>query len=103
MQIPDLINGAFEVSGGFMLLMDVFRMYKDRILKGVHWGPRVFFTTWGFWNIFYYPHLDQWASFVGGLFIVSVNTLWLGMTFYFIKKGGAGEKNISASPAPAKH
>src|SRR6185436_15953847 len=24
----------------------------------------------GFWNLFYYPHLDQWLSFAGGVLIV---------------------------------
>jgi len=75
MHIPDLINGLFEVLGGFILLLDVGRIYKDRVLRGVHWGPKVFFTAWGFWNVFYYPHLGQWISFAGGLFIVAVNTL----------------------------
>jgi len=94
MQVPDLINGVFELGGGFLLLLDVFRMYKDRVLKGVHWGPRVFFTLWGYWNIYYYPHLGQWISFVGGLFIVAVNTLWLGMTLYFLRKGQLNGKEV---------
>jgi hypothetical protein len=85
-QVPDLINGSFEIFGGFILLINVFKMYKDRCLKGVHWGPVVFFTAWGFWNLFYYPHLDQWLSFVGGLFIVSVNFVWLIMTMYFLRR-----------------
>jgi len=43
----------------------------------------VFFTSWGMWNLFYYPHLGQWYSFAGGVFIVSVNTFWLGQIIYY--------------------
>lgn len=82
--VPDLVNALFELLGGFILLLDVGRIYKDRVLRGVHWGPKAFFTAWGFWNVFYYPHLGQWMSFVGGLFIVAVNTLWVVMALYFM-------------------
>ncbi|KKL71436.1 hypothetical protein LCGC14_2094960, partial [marine sediment metagenome] len=37
----------------------------------------VFFTAWGYWNMFYYPHLGQWFSFFGGFAIVFVNTVWI--------------------------
>jgi hypothetical protein len=75
--IPDLINGAFELSGAAMLWLNVRQLWRDRRIAGVHWGPTLFFAAWGLWNLFYYPSLHQWASFTGGLAIVSMNTAWL--------------------------
>lgn len=95
MQIPDLINGIFEAGGGLFLLLDVRQMYRDKKLSGVHWVPKIWFMTWGYWNVFYYPHLNQTLSFYGGLGIVSVNTLWLCMYLYYAR----GNKNV-ASPEP---
>lgn len=77
MSVPDLVNGLFELGGGLLIWVNVRQLNKDKEVKGVHWGPTVFFTAWGYWNCFYYPHLDQWFSFVGGLFIVTGNTAWV--------------------------
>lgn len=81
--IPDLINGVFEVGGGFFLLMNVRQMYRDKEVKGVHILPTVFFASWGYWNLFYYSNLSQWFSFFGGIFLVCVNTWWLYLMWYY--------------------
>ena len=86
MNIPDLINGVFELSGAFFLFLNVLQIYKDKELKGYNWRATVFFTSWGFWNLYYYPHLDQWMSFFGGAAIVTVNTIWLGQIAYYAKR-----------------
>jgi hypothetical protein len=57
------------------------------MVKGVHWIPTGFFTAWGFWNLYYYPHLDQWLSFFGGLFIVAGNFSWLILMVMYWKNG----------------
>jgi len=81
--LPDLINGLFELCGGFFILFSVVKLYRDKIVKGVSWVHVAFFSSWGFWNLFYYPHLDQWLSFYGGLWIVTVNCIWLGQIAYY--------------------
>jgi len=52
-------------------------------LKGVHWAPIIFFWAWGMWNLFYYPSLDQWWSFTGGLWIVLANGVWMCQILYY--------------------
>lgn len=81
--IPDIINGLFECGGGLFLLLDIYVMQRDKILQGVHWLPKIWFMLWGYYNIFYYPHLGQHLSFIGGLLIVTVNTCWLAMYGYY--------------------
>jgi len=78
----DLINGAFELLGGIVLWQNVRRIRQDRKLAGVDWRVTGFFTSWGFWNLWYYPSLHQWASFTGGLLIVFSNFVWL---YYAVK------------------
>lgn len=79
----DIINGFLEFAGGLFLLGNVIRLAKDKQVRGVHWLPTLFFAVWGFWNLYYYPHLDQWVSFSGGLFIVTVNTYWFIQMLYY--------------------
>jgi hypothetical protein len=79
----DLINGLFEFVGALLLLLNVRRLAQDKKISGVHWGPTVFFTAWGVWNLFYYPSLDQRWSFLGGVCLVAVNLIWLLQLCYF--------------------
>jgi hypothetical protein len=83
MTLPDLVNGAFECLGGVLLFKNCWRLYQDKMVRGVYVPVTVFFMAWGFWNLFYYPHLDQWVSFTGGLVIVSANFLWVTMACYY--------------------
>ena len=83
---PDIINGAFETLGGVMNWTNVWAIWKDKKVRGVNIWASVLFTAWGFWNLYYYPHLNQWASFLGGLVIVSANFVWIALAFYYRRK-----------------
>ena len=82
---PDTINGLFEFCGAAFLFLNVIKMYKDKKLKGYNWRAAAFFTSWGIWNLYYYPYLNQWLSFLGGCALVLVNTIWLMQIFYYSK------------------
>lgn len=83
MMVPDAVNGAFEAFGGVMNLINVLRLYKDKGYRGISIIPTFFFTAWGIWNIYYYPHLGQWCSFAGGMLIVAANAVWVAMAIYY--------------------
>jgi hypothetical protein len=84
--MPDLINGTFESIGAFFILLSVIKLYRDKKVRGVSWVHVGFFATWGYWNLYYYPHLNQWFSFFGGLGIVVTNSIWLCQLIYYSKK-----------------
>jgi len=85
MQVNDFINGGFELVSGLLSTINIFKLYKDKTVKGVSWIPLTFFTIWGMWNLFYYPSLNQWFSFIGGIVIFIVNIIWISMYFYYKK------------------
>lgn len=91
----DKINGLFELLGGVFVFMNVLRLYRDKKVRGVSSIAMVYFTLWGYWNTHYYPHLDQWFSFVGGLTIALMNTLWVMMMVYYLRKEKHDKNNIS--------
>ena len=80
---PDIVNGCFELLGAPFILLSVFRLARDKRVRGVSWAHAAFFTVWGLWNLFYYPHLGQWYSFIGGVFVVSANTVWVIQMLYY--------------------
>lgn len=83
MTTPDIINGLFEFSGGAMNWLNVRALYKDKQIRGVRTIPTVLFSLWGLWNLYYYPHLNQWASFIGGICIVGANIVWVVLALLY--------------------
>ena len=81
--MADFVNGSFEILGGVFILLSCLRAYKDKQVKGISILMIGFFTAWGFWNLYYYPSLGQIWSFIGGLGVVSANTLYVSMLIYY--------------------
>lgn len=88
----DIINGLFEFAGAWALSLNVRKLWKEKIVRGVHWSSVCFFSSWGAWNIIYYPHLEQWFSFIGGVALVLVNATWLIQILYYNHKENELEK-----------
>ena len=87
----DLVNGLYEFMGAPFICLSIVKLYKEKKVRGISWVHAGFFASWGYWNLYYYPHLNQWCSFIGGVFIVITNTIWLGQLIYYTKK----EKYVS--------
>ena len=73
----DIANGGFEFVGAYFTWRSAYQLYRDQEIKGVYWPMVAFFTTWGLWNLWYYPNLHQWASAVGALLLVCGNGAWV--------------------------
>ena len=84
--IADLINGLFELFGGFAVLLSIAKLYKDKQAKGVSEWHIAFFTSWGLWNIYYYPSLGQLLSFYGGIVVVIANAVYVTLICYYNNK-----------------
>jgi hypothetical protein len=83
MNFPDLINGLFELGGSVVLWLNVVQTYRDKGYRGVTAASTFFFSAWGYWNLYYYPSLNQWVSFFAGISIVAANTTWFGLMLYY--------------------
>lgn len=79
----DLINGIFELGMACMLSRSVILLYKHKTVKGVSVLSIIWPTLWGFWNLYYYPSLGQRLSFYAGIAVVTINTIWIIMAFYY--------------------
>lgn len=83
---PDLVNGSFELLGAIAALGHLRALRRDKTVQGASIPAQAFFTAWGFWNLFYYPSLEQWASFAGGIAIVSVNVAWVSLALHYRRR-----------------
>ena len=82
--LPDLANAAFEAFGGLVIILNIKRILRDKRVMGFDWRVMTFFTAWSYWNLYYYPHLDQWLSFTAGLGIVVTNTVYTVLMVYYV-------------------
>lgn len=82
----DKVNGLFELLGGLFIMLSCIKLFRDKKVRGVSFIHIAYFTAWGYWNIEYYSNLEQWVSFVGSLAVTGINTVWLIMLIYYLRK-----------------
>lgn len=83
MMRPDTINGLFELFAVFFVLNHCRVLYAQKEVRGVSVVSAVFFTLWGYWNMYYYPHLGQMFSFYCGVLVCLANMTWVSMMMYY--------------------
>jgi len=79
----DTINGMYELLAGSLIGFNIRRLYIDKKVRGVSTFSTIILTSWGYWNLYYYPYLNQWLSFFGGLSMVIFNTIWVIQIIYY--------------------
>lgn len=82
---PDVINAGFETFAAIVSLLNIKQILKDKVVRGISIWPTVGFTSWGLFNLYYYPHLEQWWSATAAIGMVLVNTTWLGLVWRYRK------------------
>jgi hypothetical protein len=88
----DFVNASYEFGGALATCFNIRALWRDRVVRGVHWFPTAFFMSWGLWNLIYYSHLDQPWSTIGGGLLVLANAAWLALAW----KLGAFKRNEEA-------
>lgn len=82
----DFLNAIFEFGGFVMIASNCLAVYRDKGYAGVTIPATVFFAVWGYWNLFYYPSLDQmWSVAAAGL-VAFANTIWIVLMLKYGRK-----------------
>lgn len=79
MSWPDMVNAGFEAGAGLAVLAHCARLYQHKEARGLSIPAVIFFTGWGVWNMYYYPHLGQFWSLAGGIFVTLANAIYLAL------------------------
>lgn len=88
--IPDLINASFEVFASVVSTLSLIAIYKAKRIVGASPWPTVFFSAWGLWNLFYYPHLGQFLSTGAAVGMLGINVTWLYLYYVYKEKEYVG-------------
>ena len=86
MTTPDAINGAVEFAGSLAAWANVVTLYRDRGYAGISVGVMGFFAARSLWRGWFYLHLGQPMSVIGGCSSAFAYCLFVGLMLYFGKK-----------------
>ena len=86
MNWTDIVNGVFELAGAFFILPSILSAMRTKKVASVNWLTIVFFTSWGFWNLYFYPTNGFTLSFIGGLLLSCANITWLTLILKYRKR-----------------
>lgn len=75
--MADLINACFEFFAVFALANHCRVLYRQKQVRGVSIMSVVFFSAWGFWNLYYYPSLGQMFSFYAGVLLCLIHAIYI--------------------------
>jgi len=73
----DMINALFELGGALAIIPSIKAALRDKQIMGLSIWSTVFFASWGWWNLIYYPHLDQMLSACAALLLAITNSIYL--------------------------
>ncbi len=79
----DYVNAAFELVGSCMVWLNVLRIVRDKGTSGISGIATSYFWAWSVWGLFYYPALNQPASFIGCVFMAAGNSVFAGLMWYY--------------------
>jgi hypothetical protein len=80
----DSVNAGFELACAILLWLNVRTLYRDKQIKGIALSPNFLYLGAGLWDLYYYPFLNQWISFVACLVYTTGFSLWLGMAVWYM-------------------
>jgi hypothetical protein len=75
----DGVNSAFISIGGWLVFLNCWQLFKDKLLSGVSIISLVFYTVWGMFNAYYYLTLGKFEPMWAEVFISVGNLCYLYM------------------------
>ena len=82
----DILNACLNVGGAVAISSSIYRVWRDKLVRGIHWGMLIFFISWSTWNLFLYLHLGLWFSFIAGILMVLTEGAYLSLLLYFSRQ-----------------
>lgn len=85
MNYTDIINGCWELAGAIATIPSIRSLWKDKKVNGISWLTVFFFSSWGLWNVYFYPVNDLIFSFIGGVVLSVMNITWVVLLIKYRK------------------
>ena len=79
----DVVNACLNIGGAIAISTSIYRVLRDKMVRGVHWGMLIFFISWSCWNLLLYTHVGLWYSFLAGILMVLTEAAYLILLIFY--------------------
>ena len=84
--LEDGFNGILGVVATSTILITIYKLYKEKLVRGISIYQAGFFMCLSYWNIYYYLHLNQLFSFYSAFVLSIASTIWVIQIVYYNAK-----------------
>jgi hypothetical protein len=86
---PDTINSIFQFAAAGVIWTNVFKLWRDKVVRGVYWPFSALFAAGSVWSVYFFVSLHQWHSVFGALLLAAANITWLTLAAYYMRRSAA--------------
>ncbi len=92
--LSDITMGLIQVISAGFLSKSVWMLYQAKIVRGVSAVTVAFWVAWGLWDLYYFPSLNQWWAFSGGVIVTLMNALYVGLIVRYNYRERSGNVDL---------
>lgn len=85
MQAVDITNAVFEGTGTVLAWLNVFRLMRDKSVRGTNWWATGFWATWGVWNVVFYALTGLYVSLVATAGLSLAYMVWVVLAYRYAR------------------
>jgi hypothetical protein len=85
-----MVVAGFEIGSAALICLSIKQLHRDKLVRGVSVWPVSFFALWGWWNLFWYAHINAPWAWWAGIAVVLTNTTWALQMAYYLRKEKRG-------------
>ena len=85
MNVPDLVNTAYECGGGYFVGLNAWDIWKKKSVAGQTLPTMLFFSSWGVANLFVYPSVHLFWSTAGAAVTLLANIVMIALILKYRK------------------
>jgi|TARA_R110000824_G_scaffold66566_1_gene172669 FtsH-binding integral membrane protein len=83
----DQINSAFVLTAAFFYVLNLFKLIKDKEVKGISKISIGFFSLWNVWTLFFFIKISEYWWTIGAYVLVAIlNVIYITLMIKYNNK-----------------
>lgn len=82
----DTVNSIFVFAASIFYILNLYKLYKDKQVKGISIASLVFFSCWNIWTLIFFLSTDYIYTTISYVLVSIINIIYLSLLYYYYKK-----------------
>jgi len=84
MELNDVINSGFVFVAGFFYILNLYKLYVDKDVKGISKLSILFFSIWNIWTLFFFIQVSEfWWTIAAYVMVTLLNLVYIFLMFKY--------------------